>query len=135
MNRGRTKWTKREVRWLRENYAQYGASYCAEQLQRTRIAILQKAFKLGMLYEHGYKKPAPSVRAKALADLVSGKFNCTAADVFSRSRAPHVCAARDMVMNELRRNRLTFHQIGRQLGRDHAAVIAGVRRHAERVQS
>lgn len=132
MSRERKRWCKSEERWLCENYNEHGALYCAEKLQRTRIAVLQKASKLGMLYQHGLRKPTPSTRTKALAELISGQFNCTATDVFSRSKLPHVVAARDMVANELRRNRFTFHQIGKQLGRDHSAIIDCIRRHAER---
>lgn len=41
-------WTQEEIKFLKENYTQYGATYCSEKLNRTPGSTTQKANRLGL---------------------------------------------------------------------------------------
>jgi len=50
------RWTDEDVQWFRENYPIYGVDYCAEQLNRTKSAIFNKAFEIGLFSGSGKRK-------------------------------------------------------------------------------
>jgi len=50
-------------------------------------------------------------------------------DILSRSRRPHIAAARADVMRRLRSRGFTTNQIGRWLERDHSTVVYHTSRH------
>lgn len=41
-------WTQEEIEFLNKNYAEYGATYCSEKLNRTTSSTTQKANRLGL---------------------------------------------------------------------------------------
>ena len=46
------KWSKEEIKYLRDYYTVSGLSYCNEKMNRTKIAIKNKVSKLGIKYRN-----------------------------------------------------------------------------------
>ena len=51
----RTKWTKDEEFFLKNNYSDKGLEYCLEKLNRTKNAISNKCFKLKLTIKKDIK--------------------------------------------------------------------------------
>lgn len=75
----------------------------------------------------------PRDRTKALIRLIAEDYGLTLEDILGPDRRQRIAHPRQHVMWSLRRMGFSYPHIGQILGRDHSTVVAGVRRHEERM--
>lgn len=72
---------------------------------------------------------------KKMIEEVCQHFGCNYIDVFSRRRQKNLVYAKKVVYWILRKEGLTFNQIGRMLEKDHETIIIGIRTLPEQYKS
>lgn len=65
--------------------------------------------------------------------LICQRNDVRLSDVIGRARERHITAVRHFIWSELYAQGYSFPEIGREFGRDHTTVLAGVRRHNARL--
>ena len=81
-------WTTEEINFLNNNYSQFGAKYCADELNRTNQSVINKAGRLGLKYEK-WKK----THEQYLEDLFSKEIDFIPLDQYidSKTKIRHQC--------------------------------------------
>jgi chromosomal replication initiation ATPase DnaA len=80
------------------------------------------------------RRQTPAFDWRQMARRICDHHEVQLKDVLTGSRARHLVYVRWQIMFELRQRGWSFAQIGRAFGRDHSAVMHGVKGHARRME-